>query len=214
MLILCNSFFWALHFPPLIFSFFQSKLELWQISTLSMWHVVSPIVWPSVTRASCFPGVQVVMGSWDSWLLRILWQYPGKNVSYCKGYFLLVSLLDSLVWILVSSFINNCCFLWVTVMPYTVITLVPRIVIVEVFESCLAVSDPASPWTTQSMKFLRPEYWPFPSPGDLPNPGIEPRSPELQADSLPAEPQGKPDRSVYLQLKNMSCLGTILHLSQ
>ena len=41
----------------------------------------------------------------------------------------------------------------------------------------------------------REEQWsglPFPSPGDLPNPGIEPRSPVLQADSLPAEPQGKP----------------------
>ena len=41
----------------------------------------------------------------------------------------------------------------------------------------------------------RPEYWngyPFPSPGDLPNPGIEPRCPTLQADSLPAEPPGKP----------------------
>ena len=33
--------------------------------------------------------------------------------------------------------------------------------------------------------------FPIPSPGDLPNPGIEPRSPILQADSLPAEPQGK-----------------------
>ena len=36
------------------------------------------------------------------------------------------------------------------------------------------------------------EFWseqPFPSPGDLPNPGLEPRSPTLQADSLPAEPQ-------------------------
>ena len=45
------------------------------------------------------------------------------------------------------------------------------------------------------MEFSRPEYWsvwPFPSPGDLPNPGIEPRSLTLQADSLPAEPQGKP----------------------
>ena len=42
----------------------------------------------------------------------------------------------------------------------------------------------------QSMEFSRLEYWtgqPFPSPGDLPNPGIEPRSPELQADSLAAE---------------------------
>ena len=45
------------------------------------------------------------------------------------------------------------------------------------------------------MGFSRPEYWsgePFPSPGHLSNPGIEPRSPALQADSLPAEPQGKP----------------------
>ena len=45
------------------------------------------------------------------------------------------------------------------------------------------------------MKFSRPEYWsekPFPSPGDLPNPQIKPRSPALQADSVPAQPQGKP----------------------
>ena len=43
------------------------------------------------------------------------------------------------------------------------------------------------------MEFSRPEYWkPFPSPGDLPNPGVKPRSPALQVDSLPAEPQGKP----------------------
>ena len=53
----------------------------------------------------------------------------------------------------------------------------------------------ATPWTTQSMAFSRPEYWggePFPSPGDLPNPGMEPWSPALQVDSLPSEPQGKP----------------------
>ena len=36
------------------------------------------------------------------------------------------------------------------------------------------------------------EWIAFPSPGDLPNPGIKPRSPALQVDSLPAEPQGKP----------------------
>ena len=42
-----------------------------------------------------------------------------------------------------------------------------------------------------SMGFSRQEYWsgwPFPSPGDLPHPGIKPRSPALQADSLPSEP--------------------------
>ena len=45
------------------------------------------------------------------------------------------------------------------------------------------------------MEFSRLEYWsekPFPSPGVLPDPGIEPGSPALQADSLPAEPPGKP----------------------
>ena len=45
------------------------------------------------------------------------------------------------------------------------------------------------------MGFSRQEYWsglPFPSPGDLPDPGMEPGSPALQADSLPAEFRGKP----------------------
>ena len=51
-----------------------------------------------------------------------------------------------------------------------------------------------TPWTIQSVELSRPEYWsvwPFPSPEDLPNPGIEPRSPTLQVDSLPAEPPRK-----------------------
>ena len=50
----------------------------------------------------------------------------------------------------------------------------------------------------QSMEFSRPEYWseqPFPSPVDLPNPGIEPRPPTLQVDSSPAEPQGKAENT-------------------
>ena len=44
------------------------------------------------------------------------------------------------------------------------------------------------------MGFSRQEYWsglPFPSPGDIPNPGIEPESPTLQADALTSEPPGK-----------------------
>ena len=63
---------------------------------------------------------------------------------------------------------------------------------VKVSQSCLTLCDPM---TIQSMECSRPEYWsgqPFPSPGDFPNLGIEPRSPALRADSLPAEPQGKP----------------------
>ena len=46
-----------------------------------------------------------------------------------------------------------------------------------------------------SMGISRQEYLsglPFPSPGNLPDPGIEPRSPALQADTLPSEPPGKP----------------------
>ena len=53
----------------------------------------------------------------------------------------------------------------------------------------------ATPWTTQSMKFSRQEYWsehPFPSLGDLPNPGIEPRSPALQADLYQLSHKGSP----------------------
>ena len=58
----------------------------------------------------------------------------------------------------------------------------------------------ATPWTVArqaplSMEFSRQEYWsglPFPSLGDLPDPGIEPGSPALQADSLPPESPGKP----------------------
>ena len=65
--------------------------------------------------------------------------------------------------------------------------------------SLSVVSVSATPWTLASqaplsMGFSRPEYWsglPFTSPGDLPNPGIELRSPALQADSLPAELSGE-----------------------
>ena len=60
-----------------------------------------------------------------------------------------------------------------------------------------------TPWTVAyqappSMGFSRQECWsrlPFPSPGDLPNPGIEPGSPALRADALPSEPRGKPQNS-------------------
>ena len=67
----------------------------------------------------------------------------------------------------------------------------------EVTQSCPTLWDP---WTVAhqtplSMGFSRQEYWsglPFPSPGDLPDPGIEPRSPTLQADALTSVPPGKP----------------------
>jgi len=63
--------------------------------------------------------------------------------------------------------------------------------------SCFShVGLSAAPWTSAcqaplSIEFSRQEYWsglPFPSPGDLPDPGIKPGSPALQADSLQSEP--------------------------
>ena len=60
----------------------------------------------------------------------------------------------------------------------------------EVAQLCPTLCDPID--YIQSMEFSRPEYWnTFPSPGDLPNPGIEPRSPASQVDSLPSESQRK-----------------------
>ena len=60
-----------------------------------------------------------------------------------------------------------------------------------------------TPWTVAhqaplSMVFFKQEYWsgfPFPSPGDLPDPGIKPGPPALQADSLLSELPGKPIKS-------------------
>ena len=67
-------------------------------------------------------------------------------------------------------------------------------------ESWAVVSNSLYLWTIQSMEFSRPEHWSIffldtgisPSPVDLPNPGIELRSPALKVDSLPTEPKGKP----------------------
>ena len=69
----------------------------------------------------------------------------------------------------------------------------------KVKSSRSVVSNFATPWTVAyqaplSMGFSRQECWsglPFPSPGDLPDPGIEPGSHVLQADALPSEPPGK-----------------------
>ena len=71
----------------------------------------------------------------------------------------------------------------------------PKIAVVELLSR---VQLSATPWTVAheaplSMGFPRQEYWsgvPFPPPGDLPNPGMEPVSPALQADSLPLSRQG------------------------
>ena len=69
---------------------------------------------------------------------------------------------------------------------------------VLIAQSCLTLCDPMDCTACHallSMGFSRQGYWsglPFPSPEDVPNPGIELRSPELQSDALPSELLGKP----------------------
>ena len=80
---------------------------------------------------------------------------------------------------------------------------------------CMAVSNSVIPRTVAyqaplSMKFSRHKYWsglPFPSSGDLPNPGLKRGSPALQADSLPTELLGKPKLGV--QQRNSEPLGNL-----
>ena len=68
---------------------------------------------------------------------------------------------------------------------------------IEVTQSCPTLCNPmdCSHQAPLSMGLSRQEFWselPFPSPGDLPNPGIKPGSPALHTDTLPSEPPGKP----------------------
>jgi len=68
----------------------------------------------------------------------------------------------------------------------------------------VTIAHKASP----SMEFSRQVYWsgfPFPSPGDLPDPGIEPGSPTLQADALLAEPPEKPRKADQIRSVAQSC---------
>ena len=76
-------------------------------------------------------------------------------------------------------------------------------------ETHSVVSNSVTLWTTQSMEFSRPIYWsgyPFPAPGNHPNPGIDPSSPPLQAYSLPTESPGKPRNT---GVGSLSCLQQI-----
>ena len=77
-------------------------------------------------------------------------------------------------------------------------------ILVKVAQSCPTLCNPMD-YTVYGILQAR-ILENFPSPRDLPNPGIEPRSPTLQVDSLPAEPQGKPKNT---GVSSLSCLQRI-----
>ena len=86
------------------------------------------------------------------------------------------------------------------------------VAVVVLVTQLVTLCDPATP---PSMGFSRQEYWsglPFPSPGDLPNPGIKTRSPALQADSLASELQGRCNRGEFTAKQLLRCVeGSVVY---
>ena len=156
---------------------------------------------------------------WNQIFLRI----QGKDLKRCQIHFVPLvrhSFLSKNILLIIFA-INSWAFFWSWLVPrlireesgipfYLSASITPRV-------TRLKLSSPVSQKKTKvlvsvwifatpctvahqallSIEFYRQEYWgrlSFPSPRDLPKPGIEPRSPALQADSLPSEPPGNHKR--------------------
>ena len=114
----------------------------------------------------------------------------GEGHAYPLQYSCLENLMDRGAWPATDHRVAKS---WTRLRMYTLP--VKLCVLGEKKKSLSCVRLFATIWTLQSMEFSRPEYrsgWLFPSPGDLPDPGIERTSSASQTDSLPAEPPGKP----------------------
>ena len=140
---------------------------------------------PSPTRMGALEGVVLPSKEYCRLLVKRDNDYLPSGL--LKGYIkCIIGDLDSLERWLSSLAVSFCCcflcFIFVVVQLLSCVQL-------------FLTPWTAAQWTPLSMGLSRQEYWsglPFPSPGDLPNPGTEPRSPvspALQADSLAAEPQ-------------------------
>ena len=118
-----------------------------------------------------FSVIQWMLTIWSLILLLFLnpaWRSGSSWFTYCWN----------LAWRILSITLLTC--EWVKLLSH-----------VQLFETWWTVAYQAP----LSMGFSRQEYWsglPFPFPGGLPDPGIEPRSPALEADILTSEPSGKP----------------------
>ena len=116
----------------------------------------------------------------NSWVNCMIFGY------YCLSCFL--PMFSGLWLIYISLYYIYICVLYTHTHTHT------HTYMMCVCQSLSRVQVFVTPWTPLSMEFSRQEYWsglPFSSPVDLPNPGIELRSPTLQADSLPSEPPRK-----------------------
>ena len=123
------------------------------------------------------------------WMLSFKPAFSLSSFTFIKKLFSSSSF--STIWVVSSAYLRLLIFLLAVLIPAYVSS---RDSSEVKWKSLSCVWLFVIPWSIHGilMEFSRPEYWsgkPFPSPGDLPNPGIEPKSPALQADSLPAEPQ-------------------------
>ena len=121
------------------------------------------------------------------------WMHDIRNKWMIREVKWTISRHRSLVWYM--DFVSKVCPAWIpalrflTVLNHALWAFTTEVKVAQVLFNSLW------PHGLESKEFSRPENWsgyPFPSPGDLPNPGMEPRSRVLQANSLLAEPQGKP----------------------
>ena len=127
----------------------------------------------------------------------LLWIYV--LLSLYKVFKYLYSLFLAFYWI--SQLLFALLFLLMvetSISLHLVITSTFKLLLYEWVKLLSRVWPFPTPWSVAyqappSMGFSRQEYWtlPFPSPGDLPDPGIEPRSPALRVDALPSEPPGR-----------------------
>ena len=124
----------------------------------------------------------------NSFIINLMSYFPSVfpqplHFLHCSWSFQFLYTPASLFIIIPSSCTSVCDYLWAPKFDIT-----PK-------ESLSHVWLFVTPWTIQSMEFSRPEYWsgyPSPSPGDLPNPGMNLALPTLQADSLPSSHQRSP----------------------
>ena len=122
----------------------------------------------------------------------VLWHSSFFIVQLSHPYLTTGKTIDLTRW----TFVGKVMSLLFNMLSRLVVTFLPRSKVKSF--SCVRLF--VTPWTVAyqapwSVGFSRQEYWsglPFPFPGDLPNPGIEPRSPPLQTDTFPSEPLGFP----------------------
>ena len=125
--------------------------------------------------------------------LQSLFYHNFWNSDLCRCYFVGMCMfqnthtINSCVYDNVNRYLSTCSAH--TGIDCSAVTLIVKL---KVAQSCPTLCDPMDYTVHRTLPARILEWIAFPPPGDLPNPGIEPRSPALHADSLPAEPQRKP----------------------